>query len=381
MPVDFDTPINRLDTGSSKWSRYPPDVLPMWVADMDLPVADEIVDAIRARLDHPVFGYSVATDRLRQQIVADMARKYGWTIAEDDILFLPGVEPGLNMTLKSMLDPGDGILVHTPMYAPILRAPGHWDMERIDVPLRADADGRYRLDETEFTEALEKSRALVFCNPHNPTGKVFARDELEGIANGCLERDVLIISDEIHCELLFDGRKHIPIASLSPEIAARTVTLMSASKTYNIAGLKTGFAIITDAAMRERIASSRLGMVDSVNLIGMQATLAAYERGEAWRAELLTYLQANRDYLHEAIATRFPDITMHRPEGTFLAWLDCTKLASERSPFELFLEDGKVGFSAGLEFGADYERFVRLNFGCNRATLEEGLRRMESALA
>ena len=381
MTFDFDTPIDRRGADSSKWRKYAPDVLPMWVADMDFAVAPPIVAALQARVAHPVFGYGLARDELRQRIVADLQAKYDWTIQADDIVFLPGVEPGFNMALKAFLQPGDGVLVQTPIYRPILNAPGHWDLSRVEVPLRAGADGGWASEADAMRAALQRSRAFLLCNPHNPLGKVYTRAELETIAADCLAQDVLIISDEIHCDLTFDGRRHVPIASLGADIAARTITLMAASKSYNIAGLKTAFAIVPDKALRERFVGAKLGMVDSVNVLGLEATLAAYEHGAPWKDALLDYLQGNRDYLLEQVRTRLPGVTMQRPQGTFLAWLDCSALQLAPYPQGFFLERAKVGLNAGEEFGADYSQCVRLNFGCPRSTLEEGIRRLETSLA
>lgn len=376
---DFDTAIDRLGTGSSKWSRYAPDVLPMWVADMDFAAPPAVVEALRRRLSHPVLGYAVAQPSLREAIVAAMAERYGWRIEPESLVFLPGVESGFNMALRSELKPGDGVTVQTPMYRPILSAPGHWGLVRHDVPL-VPGERRHGLDMAALEQALDRSRAFLFCHPHNPTGRTFDRAEMEAMAEACLARDVLIISDEIHCDLLHDGRRHVPTASLSPEIAARTVTLMAASKTYNVAGLKTAFAIIPDPALRARVSACRLGMVDSVNALGLAATEAAFRHCEDWRQALLATLGANRDHLMRELARRFPAIRCIAPEATFLAWLDCAALELG-DPQAFFLEKGKVGFSAGHEFGTAYGQHVRLNFGCPRSLLDEGLDRMERALA
>ncbi|WP_320202762.1 MalY/PatB family protein [Agrobacterium rosae] len=377
--VDFDRVVERRGTGSSKWSKYGADILPMWVADMDFPSAPEIVDAIKSRLEHPCLGYGVARDELRACIVADLQAKYGWTITPEDIVFLPGVEPGFNMALKAMLAPDDGVLVQTPVYRPILNAPGHWDMKRIEAPLVA-TDSGYKLDFGDFSSKLKQSRAFLLCNPQNPTGKVFTREELGTIADLCESHDTLIISDEIHCDLLFDGRKHFPIASLSPEAGNRTITLMSAAKTYNIAGLKTAFAIVQNREMRERYVQYRLGMVDSVNILGLEATLAAYRHADTWKSGMLSYTQANRDFLTTELAKHVPQIRLIKAEATFLAWLDCSALGLQPDPQNFFLEHGKVGFSAGSEFGAEFSNHLRVNFGCPRVLLEEGLQRMVRAL-
>lgn len=377
---DFDLAPDRLETGSTKWSRYPADVLPMWIADMDFAVAPEIVSALKRRLDHPVFGYAVAKSELREQIVADLDRRFGWRIAPDDIVFLPGIEPGFNMALKASLSPGEKILIQTPMYKPILDAPSHWGLEALHVPLVRGEKG-YGLDRGALAEKLAGARAFLLCNPHNPTGHVYARDDLAFIAAACEAGDTLIISDEIHCDLVFDGRSHVPIASLAPEVAKRTITLMSASKTYNIPGLKTGFAIITDRKLRDAFNAARSGMVDSVNLMGLEATLAAYRDAGPWRAALLDYLQENRDHLGGALRRLIPDIRYHPPEASFLAWLDCSALGLKQRPHVFFLEEAKLGLYAGEVFGAGYEQFVRLNFGCTRATLTQAVERMAAALS
>lgn len=377
--TDFDFVHERRNTGSSKWSKYPADVLPMWVADMDFPAAPEIVAAIRNRLEHPLLGYGVAKDELRAQIIADMKSKYGWTVEAEEIVFLPGVEPGFNMALKAMLQPGDGLLVQTPVYRPILNAAGHWDLIRREAALSPGADG-WSMDVDAFAAELQQSKAFLLCNPQNPTGKVFTADELKAIADLCQKHDTLIISDEIHCDLLFDGRRHIPMATVSEDAAERTITLMAASKTYNIAGLKTAFAIIRNKQIREKVAASRLGMVDSVNILGLEATLAAFAHADQWKTDMLAYIQANRDFLSAEVARRFPAIRLIKAEGTFLAWLDCSGLDLGTDPQAFFLENGKVGFSAGTEFGEAFGQYIRVNFGCPRALLIEGLDRMQAAM-
>jgi cystathionine beta-lyase len=379
MGMDLNSVYQRLNTGSKKWSQYPQDVLPMWVADMDFAVAEPIMQALKNRLEHPLLGYSVAQDRLRQTLVARLADQYGWHIAPEDLVFLPGVEPGVNMALNALVQADSAVVVQTPNYSPLLDAPGNWDLARIDLPFHADADGIYHTDINALQNTLSDARCLLLSNPHNPLGKVFERDELRAIGQACVDRDVLIISDEIHADILFDGRKHTPIASLSPEIAARTVTLMSASKAWNIAGMKTAFAIVQNPELRKRFNRGQRGLVDSVNVLGYEATQAAYSEGGPWLAQVMAYLQDNRDYLAHAIATRFPGISMNLPQSTFLAWLDCSGLCIE-NPQRFFLEQAKVAMSAGLEFGDDCGQFVRLNFGCPRPMLEEALARMERSL-
>jgi cystathionine beta-lyase len=378
MTFDFDQVFERQGTGSTKWSRYPAEVLPMWVADMDFAAPPMVIDALHKRLEHPMLGYSVAQDSLRAAIVADLWSKYGWRVEPQQILFLPGVEPGFNMALHALVEPQQNVVVQVPNYPPLRHAPGHWNLNKVELPF-TPLDGEFHTPLAALRDALQGGGALLLSNPHNPLGKVFGRDELKAVADICIEQDAWIISDEIHAELCFDGRVHIPTASLGAEIAERTITLMSASKAYNIAGLKTSFAIIQNARLRERVNSARAGMVDSVNALGLEATRAAYSEAGPWLEALKAYLQANRDYLVDAVKNRLPGVTMTVPQGTYLAWLDCSGLGLD-DPQGFFLKEAKVGLSAGVDFGDDAGQFVRLNFGCPRALLEEGLARMERSL-
>ncbi|WP_434674367.1 MalY/PatB family protein [Pseudomonas sp. R1-15] len=378
MTFDFDQVFERQGTGSTKWSRYPAEVLPMWVADMDFAAPPMVIDALHKRLEHPMLGYSVAQDSLRAAIVADLWSKYGWRVEPQQILFLPGVEPGFNMALHALVEPQQNVVVQVPNYPPLRHAPGHWNLNKVELPF-TPLDGEFHTPLGALRDALQGGGALLLSNPHNPLGKVFGRDELKAVADICVEQDAWIISDEIHAELCFDGRVHIPTASLGAEIAERTITLMSASKAYNIAGLKTSFAIIQNARLRERVNSARAGMVDSVNALGLEATRAAYSEAGPWLEALKAYLQANRDYLVDAVKNRLPGVTMTVPQGTYLAWLDCSGLGLD-DPQAFFLKEAKVGLSAGMDFGDDAGQFVRLNFGCPRALLEEGLARMERSL-
>ena len=379
---DFDAPIDRRAAADCrKWNRYPADTLPMWVADMDFAVPEQIQAALRTRLAHPVFGYAGTPASLIEAILEMLEVRHGWKVAPEAIVMLPGVEPGFNMALRGLLSPGDGVVVQTPIYAPIRTAPLNWGQRRIEVPLKP-TPSKFSADlpalENAFAE--EGTKAFLLCNPHNPTGKVYDVDELSAIAASCLRHHVLIISDEIHGDLVHEGGRHYPIASLAPEIAERSITLMSASKTYNIAGLKAAFAIVPNVALRQAFVSARAGMVDSVNLMGLVATEAALREGEAWRRALLGYLQENRDFLARELTQRFPMIGYQPPQASFLAWLDCRGLALSIEPAKFFLEHARIAVSGGEEFGALGAGHVRLNFGCRRATLIAALNRLEQAL-
>ncbi|WP_026791463.1 MalY/PatB family protein [Pleomorphomonas oryzae] len=376
---DFDTVLDRRQVPTSKWDRYPEGVLPMWVADMDFPVAEPIAAALRDRLGHPVFGYGgPGPATLRDVIAADMRDLYGWSISPADVVFLPGVVPGFNQALKAFTEAGDRLVVETPVYPPILSAADNWGLTRVDVPVLPVSEGT-AVDIGRLTAALADAKAFLLCNPHNPTGKLRTRTELEAIAKACLSSGAVIISDEIHCDIVYGGKRHVPIAALSPEVASHTITLMAASKTYNIAGLKTAYAIIPDAELRRRFAAANLGMSEGANVLGLVATEAALKHGRPWKQALLAYLEANRDHLIARLGREIPEIRINAPEATYLAWLDCSALELGDA-YRFFLDMAKVAFNPGSSFGGDAQH-VRLNFGCPRALLDDGIDRMVKALS
>ncbi len=380
MAIDFETVIERLGTGSSKWSRYAPDVTPMWVADMDFAPDPGIIAAIRERLDHPMLGYGIPTDDLRGTLVDAMFRDYGWSIEPEALVFLPGVEPGFNMALRAFLEPGDGVILETPVYKPLLDAPDFWQLRRLDVPLQPDGQGRWRSEPAQLERAAIQANALLLCNPQNPTGRVMTRSEIEDLADTCLRNNLVVISDEIHCGLTLDGREHVPIASLSREIESKTITLMAASKIWNIAGLKAAFAIIPEAEMRTQFVAARSGMVDSVNILGLVAMKYAYANGEKWRKAVILQLEKNRDLLRSFVGKLMPETRMFPVEGSYLGWADFGRYDLPTPPHKFFLENAKVALSDGADFSAGYENWVRMNFGCPPAILRGSLDRMAKAV-
>lgn len=370
--------LDRRASGCIKWNRYPEEVLPMWVADMDLPAPEVVVAALRRRLDHPVLGYGMAQAGLRARIQAWCADRYGWAIRPEDILLLPGVVPGFNLALRAVCAPGAGVVVQTPVYPPMLKAPPHWGLRRIEAPLSEGGE----VDLDAFGAALRQAGggAFLLCNPHNPTGRVFGRGELAAMAAACLAAGAAIIADEIHCDLVFDGRPHVPIASLAPEVAARSITLMSAGKTFNIAGLNACWAIVTEPGLRARLQQAIAGIAEHANILGLIATEAALAGGEPWRRALIAHLEGNRDRLAAAAGTELPGVRMRRPEGTYLAWLDFRATPAAADPAGFLLDRARVALNPGPEFGAAGRGFARLNFGCPRALLEEGIARIAAAL-
>ncbi len=374
---DFDALPDRRASGCNKWNRYAADVLPMWVADMDFACPTPVLEAIQARVAHGVLGYGVNQAPLRAAIQAWCERLYGWRVEAEAILLLPGVVPGFNLAIRAACAPGAGVVVQTPVYPPMLKAPLNWDMRRLDAPLTPDAT--QDMDALRGALAEARGGAFLLCNPHNPTGRVFRREELAAIAEACLAAGVTIISDEIHCDLLFDGRRHIPVATLSPEVAARSITLMSAGKTFNIAGLNACWAIIPDAGLRARFQRAIASVADHANILGLVATEAALTHGEPWRLALLDYLQANRDLLLRRVAEDLPGVRLRAPEGTFLAWLDFRAKPAAADPAAWIEARARVGLNPGQDFGPPGAGHVRLNFGCPRATLSEGLDRLRRA--
>jgi cystathionine beta-lyase len=392
---DFDTLPDRRKTESVKWNYFPEDVLPLWVADMDFVSPEPVVRALQERVAHGIFGYPdnfVPTDQkpsiLADIIVQRMAQRYSWQVKPEEIVFLPGVVAGFNMACHAMAvsadggqSPSGGVLVQTPVYPPFLGAAAVAGMQRQEMELTCNPDGSYEIDWQAFEAAFTpETRMFLLCNPHNPVGRVFRRDELEHMAEVCLQHGTIICSDEIHCDLIFSGQRHIPIASLGPEIARSTITLIAPSKTYNIAGLECAVAIIQNDSLRRRFQSANKGLVHGVNLLGWVAAVAAYRDGQEWLDQLLAYLEANRDCLYDFTQRKLPGVKMTQPEGTYLAWLDCRNAGIEGNPCEFFLKQAKVALNDGKTFGRGGEGFVRLNFGCPRSLLLQALERMKGSL-
>ncbi len=381
MAYNLDELIDRRHTESAKWNYYSDDVLPLWVADMDFSSPEPVIRALRERVEHGIFGYGCEPQELRELLVARLQHLYSWSVSPDAIVFLSGVVPGVHVSCRAFVQPGEGILVQTPVYPPIVRAAETMGRVSQEMELTREVDGTYSIDMDTFRAAIDdRTRLFVLCNPHNPVGRVFRRDELEHMAEACLQNRVIICSDEIHGDLIFSESRHVPIASLSPEIAAQTITLMAPSKTFNIAGLQCAFAVIPDPALRQAFEATRRGLVDHPNILAYIAATAAYRDGGPWLAQVLRYLEANRDYLLAHAAEYLPGILIGKPEGTYLAWLDCRQAGIPGDPHAFFLEQARVALNDGASFGRGGEGFVRLNLGCPRSLLQEGLARMRAAL-
>jgi cystathionine beta-lyase len=382
MTYNFDQIIDRRHTESIKWHRYAEDVLPMWVADMDFRSPEPVIQALRERVEHGIFGYGRAPEALREVIVDRMEQLYDWQVSPEEVMFFPAVVTAFNLVCHATASAGEGVLLQTPVYYPMLRAPGNAGLSNDEMVLTRRPDGHYEVDFDLMEETItERTRVFILCSPHNPVGRVFHRDELERMAEICLRNDVVICSDEIHADIVLGDNHHIPTASLAPEVSQQTVTLISPSKTYNLAGLKCSVAIVQNPELRANLEATYPDLIPSTNILGYRAALAAYAEGQPWLDALLAYLEDNLDYLLQRVQSDLPGVTLARPEGTYLAWLDCHDAPIPGNPHDFFLERARVAMNDGATFGRGGEGFVRLNLGCPRSMLAEALDRMGQALS
>ncbi len=381
MTFDFDTVPQRLGTDSQKWQKYEGrDILPLWVADMDFRSPPAVIEALHRRVDHGIFGYARPTKSEIEAVVTGMHRRYGWTVDPSWLVWLPGLVVGLNVTAQAFAAPGEQVLCNTPVYPPFMTAPRNSGREALTVPLVLDSNARrWEIDWDAMERAVtDRTKLFFLCNPHNPVARVFRRDELERIANFCLRHNLILCSDEIHCDLILDNIPHIPTGMISPEIAARTITLMAPSKTYNVPGLGTSLAIIPDPRLRATFVRATAGIVAEVTTLGYAACEAAFRDSEPWRQSLLAYLRGNRDFIFDFLAREMPGVLIEAPiEATYLAWLNVGSLGLA-DPVAHFEKHG-VGLSDGSFFGSPRGKHIRINFGCPRATLAKALRRMKNA--
>jgi cystathionine beta-lyase len=372
--------VLRQRTGE-KWQLYPPDVLALWVADMDYPVAEPIRRRLQRALDVGDTGYPLhpLPTRLPGLFAERAERLYGWRVDPRRVELLSEVVQGMYVAITQLTAPGDGVIVQTPIYPPFLSAVRELGRTLRENPLREAAAG-FEVDLEGLRAQAAQARMLLLCNPHNPSGRVLRRGELEAIARIAIEHDLVVVADEIHADLVYRGGRHIPFASLSPEAEARTITLTAGSKAFNIAGLRCGLAIFGSDALRRSFLRFERHLRGGLGSLGILALETAYRHGGPWLAEVLAYLEANRDFVAEFVRSELPGVRHFAPEGTYLAWLDCRALDLAPSPYRFFLERAKVGLSDGASFGAPGEGFVRLNFATSRALLTRALEQMAKAL-
>jgi cystathionine beta-lyase len=377
-------PNRRNPNNHNKWNYYPKDVLPMWVADMDFPAPKPILDALHKAVDHGVLGYELPSKALKETVAARMDKLYGWRVKPEAVVAVTGIVSGFSVAARIACTPKKGVLVQTPVYNEFHEVKNNIGIPQLNAPFVKHVNGNilsYEIDWDIFEKQIKKAGMFLLCNPHNPLGIIFSRKDLLKMAEICIKNNVLIISDEIHSELLLDGNKFTPLAKLSSEIAKHTITLIAPSKTFNVPGLFCGFAIITDSDLRARYEKEVSHLRLHVSSMGLFAARTAFSgQCDSWLKELRRYLTGNRDFLVEYVTEYMPQVRLTVPDATYLGWLDFTQTGIVGSPYEFFLKNAKVAVSEGKIFGREGEGHIRLNFGTSRNNLEQGLERMRKAL-
>jgi len=388
MVYDFDNVYERDSTKSAKWSLRKQltgieDVLPMWVADMDFACAPEIVEAMRKRVNHPIYGYTASSDAYFDGQIRWMEKRHGWSgVQRDWICFSPGVVSAFDFTIQAYTRPGDKVILQPPVYYPMKMGIDSNGRRMLENPLKI-IDGKYVMDFEDLERKIdERTRMIILCSPHNPVGRVWKRGELEQLEEICRKHDLIIVSDEIHNDLILGETPHTCLATLSEDALQRTITLVSPSKTFNLAGLANSSAIIPNKRLRDTfLATTESCGIHFANTFGMVSQEAAYSSGEAWLDELITYLRGNRKYLTDFLRNRIPGLVMYPLEGTYLAWVDCSSLGLNDAELkEFMLKKAKLWLDEGTMFGSGGSMFMRFNIACPRSILRTALERLEGAV-
>ncbi len=378
MKYDFDKTIDRRATNSYKWDSAPEGVLPIWVADMDFRTAPAIIDALQKRVVHGIFGYTRVPDAYYDAVTSWFSRRHGWDIDREWIIYTSGVVPAVSAVIKALTVPGDKVIVQTPVYNCFFSSIRNNGCEIVSNPLRRTAD-TYEMDfdALERCAADPRAKVMLLCNPHNPAGRVWTPDELTRLGNICLRNGVTVVADEIHCELVYQGFKYTPFASLSDAFLHRSVTCVSPSKAFNIAGLQIANIVAFDNDLRSRIDKAiNINEVCDVNPFGVAATIAAYNEGEEWLNQLVDYLHGNYEAMAEFCRRELPEFPITRLEGTYLVWMDCSSLGMPSDALEhALLDDARLWLNAGTMYGAEGEGYMRWNIACPRSVMLDGLNR------
>ncbi|WMJ79161.1 MalY/PatB family protein [Clostridium sp. MB40-C1] len=387
MKYDFDKTIDRIGSNTAKWDEIEEkfgtkDVLPMWVADMDFRVAQPIIDALKERAEHGIFGYTKMSDSYKEAVCNWMKKRHNWEVKKDWLIHSPGVVPALSIIVREFTEPGDKIIIQSPVYYPFFDVVKDNGRELVCNSLK-EVDGRYIMDYDDLENKIDdKVKLMILCSPHNPVGRVWRKEELVKLGEICIKNNIKIISDEIHSDLVYKGHKHVPLASISEEFAQNTITCFAPSKTFNIAGLQSALLSVPNKEDHEKI-SKAIATLDirRDNCFGAVATEVAYTSGEEWLEQVLEYLEGNLDFLVEYIEERIPKVKVNKIEGTYLVWLDCRELGMNKEQLsEFMIKEAKVALDDGYWFGGEGEGFIRINIACPRSTLQEGLRRIENAV-
>lgn len=384
---NFDTVIERRGSHAMKWDGFAPvyqlesteGILPMWVADMDLAAPDFVIEAIKKRLEHPIFGYTHVDEATNKAVQNWVKTHHNYEITAQDILFRSGVIPALANAIEALTSVGDTILISTPVYHPFYFVPTNLNRKLATCSLHEE-NGHYTFDFTAFEEALKTAQAYILCNPHNPGGMVWTKEDLQEIVRLCEKHNVLILSDEIHADLVFEGHSHTAIATLANP--KNVITFMAPTKTFNLASIQSAFMIVPDEENRQKInavyAATGHG---AINVLAIEATRAAFEQGEAWRQDLLRYVEQNMDEVCTAL-NQLDGITAHKPNGTYLLWIDYRQTGlTEQEMMQRLLYTGKLALEPGTKYGEDGRGFLRMNLACSRATAREAITRFTKSLA
>jgi cysteine-S-conjugate beta-lyase len=382
----FDDFIERRNTYSVKWDETErifgvKDVLPMWVADMDFKAPAEVLEALRKRVEHGVFGYTSIPVSLKQAVCDWMAGKHEWPIDSKWLSFSTGVVPALAIAIQAFTSPGDKVIVQTPVYYPFFQLVQKNNRELVLNPLQL-ANGKYEMDYADLKEKIKGAKLLLLCNPHNPGGRVWSKEELARLGELCLEHNVIVVSDEIHSDLVFSSSRHTPFASISEEFAQNSVTCIAPTKTFNLAGLQSAISIIPNRTLKKQFDSvqQRQGFF-TLNTFAVIGTEAAYQHGEQWLNHLLKYMEENVEFTCSFIEKHLPKLKVMKPEATYLVWIDCRKLQkSDQELKQILLQKGRIAVEPGNKFGESGRGFIRLNVACTRETLKEALKRLATAL-
>lgn len=386
MGFNFDNFFERKNTNSRKWDNIheifgKDNILPMWVADMDFSAPQEVVEAVKKRAEHGAYGYTIKSEEFHNSIIKWMKKRHDFDIKREWTTFSPGIVPAISMCVLKFTKPGDGVIIQPPVYPPFHSVVKNNGREIVENSLKL-IDGRYEMDFNDLEEKAKRAKLLILCSPHNPVGRVWTRNELQRLGEICIKNNILIVSDEIHSDLIFNGNRHTPVAAISGEVLNNSITCISPSKTFNVAGLYTSIIIIPNEEIRngfnKMVETMGLG---GINVFGAAAFEAAYKYGEEWLNNMLKYLEGNRDFVLEYLRENMPEVKACKTDGTYLMWLDFSELKMSQEELKDFLINrAGVGLNDGATFGSQGEGHMRLNIGCQRSTLKEGLERIKNAL-
>ena len=384
---DFDRYIERRGSGAIKHDGLKQwygdsELLPMWVADMDFATPDFIIDALKQRLDHPIFGYTIEPERYRPSIVEWLYNRHGWKIESGWISFIPGIVKGIGMAISALLQPGDKIIIQPPVYHPFRMVAEHNGCEVVENPLKQEVDGSYTMDLEHLDSIAAGCKMLILANPHNPVGILWSKETLIRLAEICSKHNIIVISDEIHSDMALWGGKHTPFASVSDKAAQCSITFGAPSKTFNIAGIVASYAVVPNSELRERFYGWMEGNeLNQPNIFATIATIAAFDNGEQWRQEMIEYIEGNIEFVEQFCSQYIPQIKPIRPQASYLVWLDCRGLnLNHEQIIELFTKRAKLALNDGAMFGSEGCCFMRLNVGTTRAVLTTALEQLKSAV-